>query len=699
MRASCRSREWQTPFFPFRQIFTTLLGVPRSGSIAEKTRQLLDNLERNSFYRTIPHRALLKAVLAVDLIDTQATKRMMGKTKADATVACLVNYLTARSFTKSILLVFDDVQWMDSDSFSLLEKLLDVSGIAIVVSSRKGRQGDRPFMDFMARTKKITLQPFVEKETKVFIMRNLSLDGMDPHILSFVQRRTDGVPATLALLLHSLIESSIFVVDGDHVLGLNPNKVADPSQLERLETPDSVLGLIRTNIAKLDPRSLDILFVAATIGRYVPLQLLRDTMKSRVTDSFQSGLSSGVMKSLIDGGILEIENDGKDRTQNGRSAVISFCSGTTQKCVYEMQSEEGRSANHLATAHALQIGLGSGKFDGSLGSNGTGQRGRRMSLRSRRGTRRRGSIAPIVQQQGMEAELYPKIAYHLRCAGKKIKALEFYFKAGRSLARSGLVGASDLFEQCLVIANSLGDECSDFMKAEYAFHLAKALLSNGQNVKSQEAARQALELLGEDSNYSDWTLLSGLTWLWLSDFACLVTEHVAAGEVKEKELLVKTLSVYSLAASNSSEAMTAAYSVVRGAVIGRGLRKTRGGDQDALEALVTFDAALCTVLLFAGFPMMAEKALRQAATGMEELCLFGTWELYLYQGAGYFGLGLFEESKATFKIAIDQAREVSNLKMRMQYLALTVQLQILTSRLDDANANAAELFALENDVL
>ena len=154
LRASCRAAERQTTFFAFREIFSTLLRVRLSTPIQDRTNALIRAIEDNSFYRTIPHRALLKSVLAVNLIDTNATKKMVGKTKADATSNVLFRFLVAKSFVQPVVIIVDDIQWLDRDSFQLLAKLCTASSIMVVVSTRRDGPEDHFYSDFMNKAKR-----------------------------------------------------------------------------------------------------------------------------------------------------------------------------------------------------------------------------------------------------------------------------------------------------------------------------------------------------------------------------------------------------------------------------------------------------------------------------------------------------------------------------------------------------------------
>ena len=259
LRGSCRAGESSTAFFPFREVFSTFFGLQRTGSIAEKTKRLTEFVDKNGYYRTIPHRALLKSVLPVNLLDSHATGKMVGRTKAEATVTCLMRFLVARSFSKPIILILDDVQWMDLDSLALLERLLDMPRIGILASARKEGQEEQHYRNFMNNARKLVLKPFNINETKIFLEETFDLENIDQNILFFCHARTEGTPATLLCLVKSLLENHIIVISEHRVLQLS--EMVDPSQLDKLETPDSVRELIRAQIAKLNPKALEVLFM------------------------------------------------------------------------------------------------------------------------------------------------------------------------------------------------------------------------------------------------------------------------------------------------------------------------------------------------------------------------------------------------------------------------------------------------------
>ena len=153
-----------------------------------------------------------------------------------------------------------------------------------------------------------------------------------------------------------------------------------------------------------------------------------------------------------------------DRTLAARDEVLSeretvvffFKSSAMRDAVYEMQSETGRAANHLAVAQALEARL----------TSGINHVSRNVHSGGRRNTRR-GSIVTRAQRSQGEDEMLPKIASHLEKAGKRVKALDFFFRSGQSLSRGGLEGAIGMFQRCLILSDELGDDVSSYMRAVY----------------------------------------------------------------------------------------------------------------------------------------------------------------------------------------------------------------------------------------
>ena len=412
LRGEGRRDEVETGFFAFRNIFANLLGVPRSGSRDDKTKAVSSTIAQSTFFSAIPHKALLKSVLPVDLVDSNATRKMQGANKVEATISCLVRFLTAASFSRKVVIFIDDLQWVDHDSFTLLESLQKVPGIFIVTASQPTNHDDESmYGNFLEQGHVMKLKPLTEAEAERFLADTFEFTSIEAEVVKFCYDRSDGLAFVLKSILQTLLDAGLCAINAERVLVLDPEKVTSPEQLQQLETPQTVRDLIRSRLSKLDGFALSILFVASTIGQYFSVDLLRTAGDYEERNHrFMNEL-----RALIEKGELVI-----DRSQ--AHGHLRFSTLSSQQTAYEMQTQETREANHLAVGSALERQYNA--WDGGR---------RRSSARpvtSRQSTSKIGKTSERIQ-------LLPKIALHLLKGGKRLKALEFYFQAGRKLNQEG----------------------------------------------------------------------------------------------------------------------------------------------------------------------------------------------------------------------------------------------------------------------
>ncbi len=692
LRGSCTVGERQTAYFPFREVFSVLFGTRRSGSIKDRTKALLSCIEDDGFFRTIPHRSLLKAVLAVNISETQATCKMKGRTRAEATVKCLVRFLAARSFTKKILILIDDIQWMDADSFALLESILEVSGIGVVVTSRSDSSPEEShFRKFISASKKIELQPFNMKETEEFFIERFELDAIDPHVLSFCHLRAGGVPATLECLLSTLMENHIFSISEDRVLELNDKKVRDPSQLEKLETPDSVRELIRSQMAKLNPSCLDLLFLASTIGFYFSLGLLEEAYKQRPTVSGTT-LPRKVLKTLVNARVLLLDHDESHVDQ--KAITFHFSSSETQRAVYGMQSDAGRQINHLCVAQALEAMLLTGSFRNDGTSRTASNQEWKAGKSRRRRSRRRGSIVPPQERHVKTVDILPKIASHLKEANKRLKSLDFFFRAGRAMSEQGLEGAIDMFRSCLELSDSLGDDVSTFMRAEYLFYLASDLMEVARSTEAANSLKDALELLGEEPDPSTWDIATGICAL-LFPWCCLCWNRgIPADAEKEEELKLSMLSTLMACYASAGKTKEAVHALIRGNISASRIRVTTLTKIDTIEALSELKCGWSIFCLLAGMSSTAKTALLESL----ELCKMAAGGLSLRhnltQSNTLLSLGMWTEARPILATSISEAEELGSRYYHLANSFLKIQLLCHLLELEEAASLQKQMMGL-----
>ena len=130
--------------------------------------------------------------------------------------------------------------------------------------------------------------------------------------------------------------------------------------------------------------------------------------------------------------------------------------------------------------------------------------------------KRRSSVGPRSQEI---QDSIPKIAWHLFSAKKRLQSLEYYFRAGLLLSKEGRGAAVDMFRKCDTIAEELGDEVSDYMRARYKFRLCTSFCDRGFFHQCLDVGVQALHLLGDKDDKSPSTFRVGASMaaLWLNN--------------------------------------------------------------------------------------------------------------------------------------------------------------------------------------
>ena len=417
------------------------------------------------------------------------------------------------------------------------------------------------------------------EETDEFLRTTFHVDSIDKDVLEFCFSRADGTPATLERLLRSLLETSIFVIEGGTIL-LNEDKVTDRGQLQELETPDGVRDLIRSRVAKLDSESLHLLFLASTLGTHFSFGLLDESYKmkevgTRGPERHGNETPAAALNRVIKYHMLEVV-DGVGPMLSAtfqtmrKTVTLRFTSEAQKHTIYDMQSIHVRCANHLAAARAMETILMGMQNTAPLGPSsgvrrlvgppGTVQ-SRTMKRSAHRRSQRRGSISRPEERKGRsEQEALPKIAMHLEKAGKELRALDFYFKAFTILDQSGSKAAIQMLRKCVSLAETLGDSVSSFQLCEFQYNIARILIESGEVNEALDMIGSALDLLDESCSPSVLSIFGDLASLWLHESLCSARE---SSHDKDVELKQRLFSLYAQAAGVRGEAMQTVFSTLR----------------------------------------------------------------------------------------------------------------------------------------
>src|SRR5262249_25080348 len=183
------------------------------------------------------------------------------------TLEALKRVLLRESQVQSLLLVFEDLHWIDSETQAVLDMLVEslpTARVLLLVNYRPEYQHGWGSKTYYTQ---LRLDPLPEASADVLLQ---ALLGPDPALVPLTQlliARTQGNPFFLEESVRTLVETGVLV--GER----GAYRLAQP--LDTLQVPATVQALLAARMDRLPPEEKRLLQTAAVIGTEVPWPLLQ----------------------------------------------------------------------------------------------------------------------------------------------------------------------------------------------------------------------------------------------------------------------------------------------------------------------------------------------------------------------------------------------------------------------------------------
>jgi class 3 adenylate cyclase/tetratricopeptide (TPR) repeat protein len=183
------------------------------------------------------------------------------------TLAALKRVLLRESQVQPLLLVFEDLHWIDSETQALLDSLVEslpTAHILLLVNYRPEYQHGWGSKTYYTQLRLDPLPPASADELLQALL------GDDPSLAPLKQlliARTEGNPLFLEESVRTLLETGVLVGE--------PGAYRLVKPLDRLQVPGTVQAVLAARIDRLPAEEKRLLQTAAVIGTEVPLPLLQ----------------------------------------------------------------------------------------------------------------------------------------------------------------------------------------------------------------------------------------------------------------------------------------------------------------------------------------------------------------------------------------------------------------------------------------
>ncbi len=263
--------EQNTPYHPWKTICATIFNLQSHLDIHEQKELFLNEIQNDQ--HLMERAPLLNAILPFSLDDNDFTKMIVGEARANLMRDFILEYLQEFASKKPTALVIEDTHWMDSGSWALINQARQkIHPLLIIITNRP--IGATPPLEYTliresTSTYFIPLEPLSNTNIETLMRQRLNVRKLPPQLVSFIQNKAEGHPFYSEELVYALRDSGMLQIrDNECILSANAGN------LEELNLPGSLEGVIISRIDKMSPSHQLTLKVASVIGRVFALQEL-----------------------------------------------------------------------------------------------------------------------------------------------------------------------------------------------------------------------------------------------------------------------------------------------------------------------------------------------------------------------------------------------------------------------------------------
>jgi adenylate cyclase len=260
---ACQSDGVNTPYLAWKSIWSAFFDIDPTAPLKKQMRSIENVLEDYAPNRlqAIP---LLNSVLDMAMPENDFTSSLEPPYRKSTITALFEDCLRAASKDEPILIVLEDLHWIDALSHDLLEELaksLVDCPVCFVLAYRPPHlmRLQVPRLQVLPQFTHIELRELDQAEAEQAIRAKLAqlyparMGSVPPQLVDKLMRRAQGNPFFLEELLNYLRDR-----------GLDPR---DPADLKKIELPDSLHSLVLSRIDQLSEHEKTTLRVASIVGR------------------------------------------------------------------------------------------------------------------------------------------------------------------------------------------------------------------------------------------------------------------------------------------------------------------------------------------------------------------------------------------------------------------------------------------------
>ena len=260
--------------------------------------------------------------------------QMDGQIRKRRTLEAIKRIVLRESLNQPLMVIFEDLHWIDSETQVLLNLLADSIGTAKLLLLVNYRPEYSHQWNSKTYYTQLRLDPLGNESAEEMLSALLG-DGKDLLPLKrMIVERTEGTPFFMEEMVQVLFEDGVLQRNGTVKLAKSMNAV---------KVPATVQAILASRIDRLLPDEKELLQTLAVIGREFALSLVRRVVARRKDDELERMLANLQMAEFI-----------YEQPATG-DIEYTFKHALTQEVAYGSLLIERRKSLHESTARQIEI--------------------------------------------------------------------------------------------------------------------------------------------------------------------------------------------------------------------------------------------------------------------------------------------------------------------------------------------------------
>ena len=332
-RYSCSPHHQDSALHPIIAQIEHAAGLAREDSPDAKLQKLETLLARSS--ATEEEIALMAGLLSVPTGDRYQLPGMSPQRRKEKTLQALLAQSERLAATRLLLVVVEDLHWIDPTSLELLMLAIERWGDHPILLLLTARPEFTPPWPSHAHASVIALGRLARAEGRALVERITGGKPLPPEVLDQILTRTDGIPLFVEELTKTVLESgAVREEDGRYALN---------GPLPSLAIPTTLHDSLMSRLDRLAPVR-EVAQIGAALGREFSYELLR-AVSGMPDQRLQSALGDLVRSELV------------FRRGHPSHAVYTFKHALVQDAAYQSMLKSRRVQLHARIALALENGF------------------------------------------------------------------------------------------------------------------------------------------------------------------------------------------------------------------------------------------------------------------------------------------------------------------------------------------------------